>query len=283
MEEHDDYRRIERALHYIAEHVQQQPDLDEVAQHVHLSPFHFQRLFQRWAGVSPKKFLQFLTLDAAKQRLRENDDLLSASLAVGLSGPSRLHDLFLTIEGMTPGTYKALGDGLQLYYASFASPFGPCTLACTDRGLCTLSFFPEHEVLAGLRSEWPQAHLEANPSRLDPYYQAVFSTGQGPRQLRLCPEGSPFRLKVWEALLHVPQGRLVSYAQLAELAGRPSAVRAVASAVASNPLAVLIPCHRVIRNLGQVGGYRWGVPRKLALIGWENAQRGEALERATGT
>ncbi len=283
MEEHDDYRRVERALRYIADHVQDQPDLDEVAQHVHLSPFHFQRLFQRWAGVSPKKFLQYLTLDAAKQRLRQNDDLLSASLALGLSGPSRLHDLFLSIEGMTPGTYKAMGDGLLLHYGSFASPFGPCTMVCTDRGLCTLSFFPEQEVVANLRAEWPEARFERDASRLVPYFQAVFGTSQGLRELRLCPEGSPFRLKIWEALLRVPQGRLVSYSQLAELAGRPSAIRAVASAVAQNPLAVLIPCHRVIRNLGQIGNYRWGVPRKLALIGWEASRGEQAPEQATGT
>jgi len=272
-EEHDDYTRVERALAFIYDNFQTQPSLEEVAEHVHLSPFHFQRLFQRWAGVSPKKFLQYLTLQAAKERLRDNADLLSVAHELGLSGPSRLHDLFVSVEGITPGTYKDGGSGLAIYHASFTSPFGPCTLAATERGLCALSFFEQTQVLANLRQEWPGAVLLEDRVQLEPYYAAVFQKGEGRRDLRLLLKGSSFRLKVWEALLQIPEGRVVSYSQLATMVEQPKAVRAVASAVASNPIALFIPCHRVIRGLGQMGGYRWGIPRKLAMLGWEASRQ----------
>lgn len=271
MDQNKDYQMVEAALCFLWEHYRNQPELEEIAAHVQLSPYHFQRIFQRWAGVSPKKFLQYLSLKAAKQQLRNSADLLTTSLDLGMSGPSRLHDLFITIEGMTPGEYKALGAGLEIRYGQFETLFGTCFIAATERGLCTLSFCASETILPQLAHEWPHALLLEDKDFVRAYHERIFKRGQGTSELKLFLKGTPFRLKVWSALLSIPEGLLISYSDLARRVDQPKAVRAVASAVASNSVAYLIPCHRVIRKLGGLGGYRWGIPRKLALIGWEQA------------
>lgn len=270
MEAHEDYARVERALGFIYENYRQQPSLDEVASEVNLSPYHFQRLFQRWAGVSPKKFLQYLTLQAAKERLRDNDDLLTAAHELGLSGPGRLHDLFINFMGMTPGDYKKGGADLVIGYGHFDSPFGPCVMAATQLGLCALSFFNLETAVASLHKEWPNSDIREDETMTRIYYDALFVDRKGVLPVHM--KGTPFRLKVWEALLQIPEGRVISYTQLAQMLGKPKSARAVASAVASNPLGMVIPCHRVIRRMGEMGGYRWGIPRKLALLGWESRE-----------
>lgn len=267
-----DYKRVEEAIRYLADRFSDQPGLGEVAEHVHLSPFHFQRLFKRWAGTTPKRFLQFLTVEYAKRRLEESGSVLDASLEAGLSGPGRLHDHFVAIEAMTPGEYKRGGKGLRIGYGFHNSPFGECLLAATSRGVCSLSFVDENRELAlsGLQKRWPAAVWEESPAQTEPLAGTIFGD-EAPVVLHL--KGTNFQLNVWRALLSIPEGHLVSYADLARAVGRPRAARAVAGAVAANPVGYLIPCHRVIRQIGALGGYRWGETRKRALIGWEAARR----------
>jgi AraC family transcriptional regulator of adaptative response/methylated-DNA-[protein]-cysteine methyltransferase len=270
-----DYARVETAIRYLEAHAEEQPDLATLAARAGLSEFHFQRLFKRWAGVSPKDFLQSLTLARAKALLAGASSLLEASHALGLSGPSRLHDLFLTLEAMTPGEFKRGGEGLELHWGVHATPFGEALFAGSDRGLCGLSFLGDDaDALAELRSRWPEAHLREDPRRTRAAAEAVAERMRGgSRQpIALLLKGSPFQLKVWKALLAVPEGRLVSYQAVAELAGTPGAARAVGSAVAANPIAYLIPCHRVIRATGAAGDYHWGRLRKRILLGVEGAR-----------
>jgi AraC family transcriptional regulator, regulatory protein of adaptative response / methylated-DNA-[protein]-cysteine methyltransferase len=269
-----DYARIERAIRYLDENATRQPSLAEVARSVHLSEFHFQRLFRRWAGVSPKRFLQFLTVEHAKQLLDERRGVLETSYEAGLSGPGRLHDLFVTLEGVTPGDWKARGAGMRIAYGLHDTPFGPALVAATPRGVCAIRFIAgtvEDEV-ARLAGEWPGAELAYDADATAAVAQHAF-TREADAALPLYVRGTNFQLQVWKALLAVPEGAVVSYEQLAERIGRPRAVRAVASAVAANPIAYLIPCHRVIRKLGVFGGYRWGSARKRAILGWESARR----------
>ena len=273
----DDYARVERAIHFIQDHVPEQPSLAQVARDAGLSEFHFQRLFQRWAGVSPKRFLQFLTLEEAKRRLEESRSLLETSFDVGLSGPSRLHDLFLTLERMTPGAYKKGGEGLALRWGVAATPFGPALFAATDRGLCGLSFVGtegEAGAVDQLRARWPDAGLAHSPSFIRPYADELRARAAGKpgRTLSLILKGTPLQFKVWEALLRIPSGRLAAYSDVARLAGVPRAARAVGAAVGQNPIAYLIPCHRVILSTGAFGGYRWGSARKAAILGVERAR-----------
>ncbi len=272
-----DYSRVERAIRFLADHAAEQPGLEAVAEEVGLSPFHFQRLFQRWAGVSPKRFLQVLTLEEAKRMLAESRSLLVVSHAVGLSGPSRLHDLFLTLERMTPGEYKAQAGGLTVHWGLEETPFGPALFAALERGLCGLSFLQEEGLegaLAELRARWPGARLEAAPSRTRGHAEALDARLRGlPGQpLSLVLKGTPFQLRTWEALLRVPPGRAVAYRDLAVLSGAPEAVRAVGTAVGQNPIAWLIPCHRVIQATGALGQYHWGAPRKQAILAFERAR-----------
>lgn len=277
-----DYARIEKALTYLADRVEEQPDLDQVASAIGLSPFHFQRLFTRWVGVSPKKFLQYLTLGRAKACLIEAASVLDAAHESGLSGPGRLHDLFVAHEAVTPGEFKQRGLGLTISYGWAQSPFGDCLIMTTPRGICGLAFAAEggrEATLADMRARWPLARFVADAAEIARLGRAIFA----PRRhdgapLQLVLYGSPFQLKVWEALLRIPPGTLASYDVIAAAVGMPGAARAVGSAVGDNPISYLIPCHRVIRKSGAISHYHWGRPRKLAMIGWEAA----AAEQSPG-
>jgi AraC family transcriptional regulator of adaptative response/methylated-DNA-[protein]-cysteine methyltransferase len=269
-----DYRRIARAIEFIRDRTTLQPSLDEVAQAVDLSPFHLQRLFSRWAGISPKRFLQAVTVEQAKDRLRGHADVLTATLEVGMSSPSRLHDLFVALEAMTPGEYKERGGGLTIRYGFSSSPLGDCFAAVTDRGICALEFADSEsdraEIETRFRREWARAQLIEDPKSVAATLEKIFSpqpTGAGP--LSALVRGTNFQVQVWRALLELPRSKTTTYLALAQAIGRPKAYRAVANAVAANPVGFLIPCHRVLRQDGRVGGYRWGEPRKAAALLWE--------------
>ncbi|WP_229310593.1 methylated-DNA--[protein]-cysteine S-methyltransferase [Larkinella arboricola] len=273
---HPTYQQIARSIEFLTENFQQQPSLAEVADRVNLSEYHFQRLFSDWAGVSPKKFLQYLTLDFAKERLRRGLTLAEAADAAGLSGTGRLHDLFVVIEGITPGQFKQGGEGVTIRYAVFESPFGSYLLGAIGDKICKLEFLDEVEPTnkAGLAvrfaAEWPEARLIYDADSLQSLADGIF-TNTGRRPLRVAVKASAFQLKVWEALLRIPEGQVMSYDQIAAAIGMPSASRAVGTAIGSNPVGYLIPCHRVIRKTGLFGNYRWGATRKVALLGWEAA------------
>jgi len=280
-----DYERIEKAILFLQDHVYDQPNLEEVAEHLHLSPYHFQRLFKRWAGISPKRFLQFLTLDYAKQLLRETRNNLETTYRAGLSSPSRLHDLFIAVDAVTPGEYKALGSGLEIFFGIHDSPFGNCLVAVTERGLCGLSFLDAagpQAALDSLYSQWPKAVLNESPEKTEWVIRRVFEPlRQDARSpLPLLLKGTNFQIKVWEALLSIPTGSLTSYQDLARAIGKPTASRAVGSAVGANPIAYLIPCHRVIRSTGAFGHYRYGAVRKKAILLWEQARLPPAYRSA---
>jgi AraC family transcriptional regulator of adaptative response/methylated-DNA-[protein]-cysteine methyltransferase len=270
-----DYRRIEEAIRYLDDRLTTQPSLEAVAAHVGLSKFHFHRLFRRWAGVSPKQFLEYLTVDYAKELLRGNESVLGAAYEAGLSSPARLHDQFVAIEAVTPGEWRARGAGVEIRYGFHATPFGAALLASTARGLCALAFVGEggrDAALAALASRWPKARLVEDPTATEQPLAAIFGEAGARRHpLQLFLQGTNFQIKVWEALLAVPEGAAVTYGDLAAAVGRPAAVRAVAGAVGSNPVAFLIPCHRVLRRVGGFGGYRWGSERKRAILAWEAA------------
>jgi AraC family transcriptional regulator of adaptative response/methylated-DNA-[protein]-cysteine methyltransferase len=268
-----DYQRIEQAILFLERNFHRQPRLEEVARSVHLSDYHFQRLFRRWAGISPKRFLQFLTVEYAKQRLEEPRPVLSVAWEAGLSGGGRLHDLFVAAEAVTPGEFRRRGEGVRIAYGFHDSPFGRSLLGVTERGICALSFVEEGaeaEAVGELRERWSGAELGEDAAGTAAVAARVFQGGEEPLSLHL--RGTNFQLRVWEALLRVPAGHLVSYGELAEGLGRAGASRAVGSAVARNPVGWLIPCHRVIRGLGALGGYRWGTARKRAMLGWEAAR-----------
>jgi AraC family transcriptional regulator of adaptative response/methylated-DNA-[protein]-cysteine methyltransferase len=271
-----DYARIERALRFLNLNYLQRPALDEIAAQVHLSPFHFERLFQRWAGTSPKRFLQFLTKERAKILLRDSRSLLDAAYESGLSGPGRLHDLFVACEAVTPGEYKLHGETMAIEYGFQPTPFGECLLARTERGICALQFLsPESKsaALRDLRDEWPAAKFVENGSATSEICRLIFGgvAKDATRPFHLHLRGTNFQLQVWQALLAIPPGRLTNYGELAARIGAPKASRAVGSAIGRNPIAYLIPCHRVIRALGVIGDYRWGHERKQAMIAREMA------------
>ncbi|MEJ2266717.1 MAG: methylated-DNA--[protein]-cysteine S-methyltransferase [Anaerolineales bacterium] len=282
-----DYRRVEDAIVYLEEHYREQPSLEAIAESVHLSEYHFQRLFTRWVGISPKRFLQYLTKERAKELLEESESVLDTAYATGLSGPGRLHDLFVTCEAVTPGDYKNRGEDLEIFHGFHPSPFGECLLALTDKGICSLIFVEEDrkKALAELKKRWAKARLQEDPERTAPVVEQIFRrlAGGESAPLSLYLEGTNFQIKVWEALLRIPSGRVVSYEDLAVSVGMPRAARAVSNAVARNPLPVIIPCHRVIRKMGDFGGYRWGTARKKALLGWEAAQSQRRVEGARVT
>lgn len=272
-----DYDRIAEAIHYIDTHVQDQPSLADVAGHLGLSEFHFQRLFHRWAGVTPKDFLRYLTLRRAKPLLVQSNSLLEASLAVGLSGSGRLHDLFASIEAMTPGEYKQGARGLTIGWGLHPTPLGLGLFAATSRGLCGLSFVEADGLAAAveaLAARWPEARLVEDPAATEAAAREVSARmqGQQPGPLSLVLKGTPFQLKVWEALLTLPEGQVTTYSGLAAAAGAPGASRAVGTAMGNNPIGYLIPCHRVIRASGALGEYRWGEIRKKALLALEGAR-----------
>jgi len=274
-----DFNRIANAILYLKEHFREQPSLEELAGQVHLSAFHFQRLFTEWAGVSPKKFLQYISVEHAKSLLKEKEaTLFDAAFETGLSGTGRLHDLFITIEGMTPGEYKNGGENLEISYSLAASPFGEVLLASTARGLCHMAF-PEdgergrEQALLRLQEHYPNAAIHEKNEPVHLQALSIFKPDMlSPEPLCLHLKGTPFQLRVWEALLKIPMGRLTTYGKIAAELNSPGASRAVGSAVGSNPVAYLIPCHRVIRASGIIGGYMWGTARKTAMIGWEGVK-----------
>lgn len=279
-----DYERIEKAIHYVVAHRQEQPSLDDIAHHLHLSRPHFERLFKRWAGVSPKRFLQYTTLAHARELLLNDLSVLDTSLEAGLSGPGRLHDLFVSIEAMTPGEYKTGGAGLVIRYGVHDTLFGPALMAVTDKGLCFFAFDPaepEQDQEALLYAHWPKAQLISDASASLVYASRLKgeATPPDPPSLPLHVKGTNFQLQVWRALITLPEGAVVSYEGLATRMGRPEATRAVSTAVARNPVGYFIPCHRVIRKTGIIGKYHWGSDRKQALIGWEQARK-EVLKAA---
>ena len=268
-----DYERIKKAIEFIRSNFQQQPDLDAVAKEVYLSPFHFQRLFKDWAGVSPKKFLQYISLQHAKKLLQDHT-VTDTAFETGLSGSSRLHDLFISIEGMTPGEYKNGGEQLKINYSFAETPFGNIIVASTPKGICHLAFADdEKEALKQLQLQFPKAKFRQVVDTIQ--QNALFIFTQDWRDLskiKLHLKGTPFQIKVWEALLKIPMGDVSTYSGIANTSNNPNASRAVGTAIGDNPVAFLIPCHRVIRSTGDFGQYHWGSIRKTAMIGWEAAK-----------
>ncbi|MNS10629.1 Bifunctional transcriptional activator/DNA repair enzyme Ada [compost metagenome] len=271
-----DFERIAAAIRYINEHFQEQPDLETIAEQVHMSPFHFQRMFKEWAGISPKKFLQYISLNYAKSLLREDpaQSLLEVSFATGLSSSSRLHDLFVKIEGMSPAVYKSGGNQLHIEFDFYPTPFGQVIIANTDVGICYMAFEENWErATSQLQAYFPHAALVMKKNTVQQSALSVFTTDHVPETpIRLHLKGTAFQLKVWEALLKIPMGTVSTYGKLAQSIDQPKAARAVGTAIGSNPVAFLIPCHRVIQSSGHFGGYMWDPARKTALIGWEQAQ-----------
>ena len=256
--------------------MERQPTLDEIAAHVHLSPFHFQRLFSRWAGVTPKRYLQVLTLERAKALLHESRSLLEVADTLGLSSGSRLYDHFVQLEAVTPGEYKQRGAGLVIDHGVHDTPFGQAFVALTTRGVCNFSFLddqPPETPLAALAHNWPEAELREAPSRTQNVINTMFDSNQtSDRPISLHVSGTNFQISVWRALLQIPPAKVVSYAQVASAVGNPKAARAVGLAVGANPVALMIPCHRVIQQNGKLGGYHWGETRKQAIHAWEAAR-----------
>ena len=269
------YNRIAEAIDYIKTNFKEQPHLDKVAEKVHLSPFHFQRLFTEWAGTSPKKFLQYISVGYAKNLLKENQTtLFETAYETGLSGTSRLHDLFINIEGMTPAEYKNGGKNLVINYSFAESPFGNLMVASTGKGVCYMSFNDdESKALEDLKTKFPNASFS---KKLDLVQQNALFIFQHDwsrlPEIKLHLKGTHFQLKVWETLLKIPMGQLSTYSNIAQQIEKPNASRAVGTAIGSNPVAFLIPCHRVIQSTGNIGGYMWGNTRKTAIIGWEGAK-----------
>lgn len=274
-----EYRRVEKALAFIGAHAEEQPELTEIAAAAHLSPHHLQRVFTRWVGVSPKKFLQYLTLDRAKAALNEAASVLDATYDSGLSSPGRLHDLFVTHEAVTPGEYKQRGAGLEIVWGWAESPFGDCLVMATERGICGVAFAlasGRAATFAEQSAHWPKARFREDRARIAMLARGIFAPERD-RKLHLVLHGTPWQIKVWEALLRIPPGALVSYEHVAATIGRRSAARAVGTAVGDNPIAWLIPCHRVIRKSGLIRDYHWGPERKLAMIGWEAARAEQSV------
>jgi AraC family transcriptional regulator of adaptative response/methylated-DNA-[protein]-cysteine methyltransferase len=273
-QEQINYQRIAEAIDYIRKNYKQQPSLDEIAEKINLSPYHFQKIFTDWAGVSPKKFLQFISIKHAKQLLKKKEKtLFNVAFETGLSGTSRLHDLFVSIEGMTPGEYKNGGENLIIDFDFYSSPFGEVLIASTSKGICFMAFSDDRELeIRNLKSHFPNADFQRRPHHLHQQALFIFSKdGKEKNQLKLRLNGTEFQLKVWEALLKIPTGNLSTYGAIAQEIENPKASRAVGTAIGCNPIAFLIPCHRIIQSSGEFGGYKWGTTRKTAIIGWESA------------
>lgn len=272
----EDYRRVEQAIRFLEAGYRSQPSLEEIAGHVGLSEYHFQRLFTRWAGISPKRFVQALTLDYARRRLAESESILAVSLEAGLSGPGRLHDLFVTHEAVTPGEFKHKGEGLTIRYGFHPSPFGICLIGVTERGITALNFVDDdpNRALQEMIADWPAAALVHDPAAGAALAGRIFRAGgeNSPQPLPVYLSGTNFQIKVWRALLAIPPGALVSYGEIAQAIGQPEANRAVGSAIGRNSISFLIPCHRVIRSTGVCSSYRWGAARKKAIQVWEAAR-----------
>lgn len=282
-----DYQRVAKAIRYISEHQQLQPTLEEIASAVHLSPHHFQRMFLRWAGVSPKQFLGYLTVEHAKRSLEANRSTLESALAAGLSGSGRLHDLFLRHQAMTPGEYKLQGAGLDLHHGEISTAFGDALFLHSPRGLCALEFCDSaesrEEILYRWHSSWSLSRISQTRGDMSRTLQQQLTTPDPEQPLGLLLRGTPLQLKVWQALLRIPQGTTCSYGHLAEQIGSPGAARAIGTAIGQNPIAWLIPCHRVLRNNGVVGDYHWSRERKQLMLAREAALRDSTEQTAAGT
>ncbi len=265
------YALVARAIAFIRENARHQPTLEQIAEAAHVSPFHLQRLFSEWAGLSPKRFLQYLTKEYAKQQLKSSHDVLTVTEEAGLSSTSRLHHLMVTCEAMTPGEIKTDGDGLDITYGFAFSPFGEAIVGWTKRGICHFAFsIANHDAMRSeLVAYWPHAMFSRDDLQARHLLQEIFPTTPSRGRVHLVLRGTNFQIKVWEALIHTEFGRVISYQQLAERAGCPRAQRAVGSALAANHIGFMIPCHRVIRESGDAGNYRWGTDRKLAMLAWE--------------
>jgi AraC family transcriptional regulator, regulatory protein of adaptative response / methylated-DNA-[protein]-cysteine methyltransferase len=277
-EDNINYYRIEKAIQYLEENFHKQPELDEVAEKVHLSPFHFQRIFTEWAGISPKRFLQFLTVDYLKDKLTHTKNLVEAAEAAGLSSQSRVYDLFTTLEAVTPHEYKQKGSGIRIEYGIHQTPFGLGLIGITERGVCWLSFIaedadPKVEV-ENMKEHWHNSVFHQNQTLTLNFIQLIFNRkgAEAQRKLHVFVKGTNFQVKVWEALLKIPMGDVTTYQTIAKQIQNPKALQAVGSAIGSNHIAYLIPCHRVIRKDGILGEYRWEAARKKSIIGWEIAR-----------
>ena len=271
-----DYERIAEAISFISDSIKNQPTLDDIAAHLHLSSFHFQRLFCRWVGVTPKRYLQTLTVERAKQLLSESKSLLEVSDTLGLSSGSRLYDHFVQLEAVTPGEYKKAGVDLTIEYAVHETPFGRIFIAVTSRGICKLSFMDQSNIkehLFFLKKKWPFAVINENDAKTRDVVDAMFNRSINlDRPISLHVSGTNFQVSVWRALLRIPPGAVVSYTQVANVIGRPRSARAVGTAIGANPAAFIIPCHRVIQQTGKLGGYHWGETRMHAIHAWESAR-----------
>lgn len=278
METNINYQRIEQAIKYLEDNFQRQPELDEVAERVHLSPFHFQRIFTEWAGISPKRFLQFLTVDFLKSKLTESRNIVEAAEAAGLSSQSRVYDLFTTLEAVTPQEYKLKGSGIRIEYGFHETPFGSVLIGVTDRGICWLSFVnmddePKAE-MEKMKEHWHNSVFHQDQKLTSDFVEKIFGheVTQTQSKIHVLVKGTNFQVKVWEALLRLPIGSVTTYQNIARQINNPKAMQAVGSAVGSNHIAYLIPCHRVIRKDGILGEYRWSAARKKSIIGWEMAK-----------
>lgn len=269
-----DYDRIEKAINYISEHFKEQPSLEEIANAIHVSPYHFQKMFSEWAGVSPKKFIQYISFNYAKNLLKNKMPLLDVAYETGFSSCSRLHDLFIGIEGMTPGEFKNGGECLTINYSFAESPFGKIIVASTSKGICNMSFEEnENKALLDLKMRFPNAKYHQLTDKFQQDALFIFQKDwKYLDKIKLHLVGTPFQLKVWESLLKIPMGALTTYGDIAQDIGNPKSSRAVGSAIGSNPVAFLIPCHRVIQSSGKISGYLWGETKKKAIIGWEAAK-----------
>ena len=278
IEQNINYLRIEQAIQYLEKNFQRQPELDDVAEKVHLSPFHFQRIFTDWAGISPKRFLQYLTVDFLKDKLKQSKNLVEAAEHAGLSSQSRVYDLFTTLEAVTPQEYKQKGSGIRIEYGVHETPFGLCLIGVTERGICWLSFVTTDEdpkiELEMMKEHWHNSIFHQDQELTDSLVDQIFNRkdAEAQRKLHVFVKGTNFQIKVWEALLKIPMGGVTTYQGVAESIQNPKAMQAVGSAVGSNHIAYLIPCHRVIRKDGILGEYRWNSSRKKSIIGWEMAK-----------
>ncbi|WP_343594982.1 methylated-DNA--[protein]-cysteine S-methyltransferase [Acinetobacter sp.] len=276
MSENTNYIRVAKAIEYISQNFKEQPSLSEIAEHIHLSQAHFQRVFTAWAGISPKKFLQYISLEHAKSILKNNKEnsVLDAAFDTGLSSISRLHDLFIQIEGMSPAEYKNGGESLQIHYSFSETRFGLIIIASTAKGICHMAFTENHEdAFSQLQAQFPNAKFVQQENELQRKAMSIFQLNPNNlSEIKLHLKGTEFQLKVWESLLKIPMGELTTYSAIAKGIGNNKACRAVGTAIGSNPVAFLIPCHRVIQSSGHIGGYMWGTTRKTAIIGWEGAK-----------